>query len=66
MTRKDLSAILDLPCLGRIPLDPALSRPIDADHPLTQTTLDSPRAIVFHNLGLEIMNGLKRISAWST
>jgi len=35
----------DVPVLGRLPLDPALSRRIDADHPLTQLALDSPQAL---------------------
>ena len=35
----------DVPVIGRLPLDPALSRRIDADHPLTQLSLDSPQAL---------------------
>lgn len=35
----------DVPVLGRLPLDPALGRRIDADHPLTQLSLDSPQAL---------------------
>lgn len=45
--REDMPLRRQLPLLGRIPLDRAFSKPIDADHPLTQPTLDSPQAAVF-------------------
>ncbi len=54
MTRRDLREALDLPSLARVPLDPALSRPIDADHPLTQADLESSSASPFRDLAVKV------------
>ena len=48
----------DLPLLGRIPMDPAISRGIDAGHPLMQAAPDSPQALAFREVASRVMEAL--------
>jgi ATP-binding protein involved in chromosome partitioning len=44
--------------LGRIPMHVAMSRGIDAHHPLLQTVSDSPEAVVFRHIAAEVSRKL--------
>ena len=44
----------ELPQLGRIPMDMAISRGIDAGHPLVQSTPDAPQAVVFREIAAKL------------
>lgn len=66
LTRQDLNAVLELPSLGKVPLDPSLGRPIDADHPLTQLNLDDPGARIFTDLAGRVMGRLEELECEGT
>jgi ATP-binding protein involved in chromosome partitioning len=44
--------------LGRIPMHAAMSRGIDAHHPLLQTVSDSPEAVAFRHVAAEVLRKL--------
>jgi len=44
----------ELPLLGRIPMDAAISRAIDAGHPLVQAAPDAPDAQSFRAIARRI------------
>ena len=41
--------------LGRVPMDIAISRGIDANHPLVQNTPDAPQAAAFHTIADKVI-----------
>jgi ATP-binding protein involved in chromosome partitioning len=43
-----------LPLLGRVPMDVAISRGIDAGHPLVQAVPDSPQALAFREIASRV------------
>jgi ATP-binding protein involved in chromosome partitioning len=45
----------ELPLLGRIPMDLAISRGIDAGHPLLESNPDAREAVVFREIARQIM-----------
>lgn len=56
---QDWTEYIELPPLGSVPLDRSLSRAIDADHPFTQLTPNSPAANAIKDIARNI---LKRLS----
>ena len=48
----------DLPLLGQIPMDAAISRGIDAGHPLMQAAPDSVDAIAFRDIAGKLIQQL--------
>ena len=48
----------ELAQLGRIPIDMAISRGIDAGHPLVQAVPDAPQAMVFRNIAAQVLKKL--------
>ena len=48
----------ELPLLGQIPLDAAISRSIDAGHPLVQATPDSTDAQAFRDIATRVAQAL--------
>jgi ATP-binding protein involved in chromosome partitioning len=49
----------DLPLLGQIPMDYAISRGIDAGHPLVQAAPESADAAAFRAIGQRIVERLR-------
>lgn len=47
-----------LPLLGQIPMDIAISRSIDAGHPLVQAAPDAAEAMVFHTIAAQLAQQL--------
>jgi ATP-binding protein involved in chromosome partitioning len=50
----------ELPLLGRIPMDAAISRGIDAGHPLVQAAPDSADAQAFRDIAAKIRELLSK------
>jgi ATP-binding protein involved in chromosome partitioning len=48
----------ELAQLGRVPMDMAISRGIDAGHPLVQAVPDAPQAMVFRDIAAEVTRRL--------
>ncbi len=48
----------ELTLLGRIPIDIAISRGINAGHPLVQAVPDAPQALAFRNIAAKVSNKL--------
>jgi ATP-binding protein involved in chromosome partitioning len=53
-SERDWSIEAELPQLGRIPIDIAISRGIDAGHPLMQADPNSPQALVFRDIATRL------------